>query len=139
MNTSVNICGVNILNFCTNLLNPIGNIFGVDGTILMAFILGFPANEIVIPIMLMSYLNANTLMDYSSLTELKSLLITNGWTIKTAICTLTLILFHFPCSTTILTIKKETKSIMWTIISFLLPTITGLLICFVINILSNLF
>lgn len=136
--SNVNIFGVNILSFCTNLLDPIGNIFGVDGTILMAFILGFPANEIVIPIMLMSYLNANTLMDYSSLTELKSLLITNGWTIKTAICTLILMLFHFPCSTTILTIKKETKSLKWTIISFLLPTITGLLICFIINIISNI-
>lgn len=137
--SNVNICGVNILNFSTNLLNPIANVFGVDGTILMAFILGFPANEIVIPIMLMSYLNANTLMDYSSLTELKSLLITNGWTIKTAVCTLILMLFHFPCSTTILTIKKETKSLKWTIISFLLPTITGLLICFIINLISNIF
>lgn len=137
--SNVNICGVNILNFSTNLLDPIGNVFGVDGTILMAFILGFPANEIVIPIMLMSYLNTNTLMDYSSLTELKSLLITNGWTIKTAICTLIIMLFHFPCSTTILTIKKETKSIKWTIISFLLPTITGLLICFIVNLISNLF
>lgn len=137
--SNVNIFGVNILSFCTNLLDPIANIFGVDGTILMAFILGFPANEIVIPIMLMSYLNANTLMDYSSLTELKSLLITNGWTIKTAICTLILMLFHFPCSTTILTIKKETKSLKWTIISFLLPTITGLLICFIINFIFKIF
>ena len=137
--SNVNIFGVNILSFCTNLLDPIANIFGVDGTILMAFILGFPANEIVIPIMLMSYLNANTLMDYSSLTELKSLLITNGWTIKTAICTLILMLFHFPCSTTILTIKKETKSLKWTIISFLLQTITGLLICFIINFIFKIF
>ena len=137
--SNVNIFGVNILSFCTNLLDPIANIFGVDGTILMAFILGFPANEIVIPIMLMSYLNANTLMDYSSLTELKSLLITNGWTIKTAVCTLILMLFHFPCSTTILTIKKETKSLKWTIISFLLPTITGLLICFTINFIFKIF
>lgn len=137
--SNITINEISLFNYCTNLLNPIASVFGMDGTILMAFILGFPANEIVIPIMLMGYLNANTLTDYSSLASLKSLLIDNGWTIKTAICTLIFILFHFPCSTTILTIKKETKSIKWTIISFLLPTITGLLICFGINIVFKFF
>lgn len=137
--SNITINEISLFNYCTNMLNPIANVFGLDGTILMAFILGFPANEIVIPIMLMGYLNANTLTDYSSLASLKSLLIDNGWTIKTAICTLIFILFHFPCSTTILTIKKETNSWFWTFISFILPTITGLLICLLINFIFQLF
>ncbi len=127
-----------ILNYCTEFLNPVANIFGMDGTILMAFILGFPANEIVIPIMIMSYMKTTGLTDYNSLVELKSLLISNGWTIKTALCTLIFMLFHFPCSTTILTIKKETNSKLWTLVAFLLPTITGLFICFIINIVFKL-
>lgn len=127
-----------ILNYCTEFLNPIANLFGLDGTILMAFILGFPANEIVIPIMIMSYMKTTGLTDYNSLTQLKSLLISNGWTIKTALCTLIFMLFHFPCSTTILTIKKETNSKLWTLVAFLLPTIVGLLICFIINIIFKL-
>lgn len=131
--SNITINDISLFHHCTNALNPIANIFGLDGTILMAFILGFPANEIVIPIMLMGYLNTNSLTDYASLSELKDLLIANGWTIKTAICTLVFMLFHFPCSTTILTIKKETNSFFWTFISFIIPTITGLLICFILN------
>ena len=136
--SNVSINGISILSHCTNFLNPIANVFGLDGTILMAFILGFPANEIVIPIMIMSYMKTASLMDYGSLLELKTLFINNGWTITTAICTLIFMLFHFPCSTTILTIKKETNSKLWTILAFLLPTITGLIICLIINTLMSL-
>ena len=136
--SNVSINGTSILSHCTNFLNPIANVFGLDGTILMAFILGFPANEIVIPIMIMSYMKTASLMDYGSLLELKTLFINNGWTITTAICTLIFMLFHFPCSTTILTIKKETNSKLWTILAFLLPTITGLIICLIINTLMSL-
>ena len=136
--SNVSINGTSILSYCTNFLNPIANVFGLDGTILMAFILGFPANEIVIPIMIMSYMKTASLMDYGSLLELKTLFINNGWTITTAICTLIFMLFHFPCSTTILTIKKETNSKLWTILAFLLPTITGLIICLIINTLMSL-
>ena len=137
--SNININGISILNHCTTFLNPIANIFGMDGTILMAFILGFPANEIVIPIIIMSYMQTNTLTDYNSLIELKSLLINNGWTTLTAICTLIFTVFHFPCSTTILTIKKETGSKFWTFISFVLPTIVGLLICFIIAFIARVF
>ncbi len=126
-----------ILSYCTNFLDPIASVFGLDGTILMAFMLGFPANEIVIPLMIMGYMGTSSLMEYSNLLELKNLLIDNGWTITTAICTLIFMLFHFPCSTTILTIKKETNSYLWTIIAFVLPTITGLLICLITNIILN--
>ena len=136
--SNINISGTSILNYCTNFLDPIASIFGLDGIILMAFILGFPANEIVIPLIIMGYMGTTTLTDYSSLLELKTLLINNGWTITTAICTLIFMLFHFPCSTTILTIKKETNSKFWTFVAFILPTFIGLLICFIINLLTKI-
>lgn len=135
--SNIKVGGFTILSTLTNILDPIANIFGMDGTILIAFILGFPANEIVIPIMLMGYLKTSSFSDYNNLIELKNILVNNGWTIKTAICTLIFMLFHFPCSTTILTIKKETKSNLWTFISFVLPTIIGFLICFIINIIFS--
>ena len=137
--SNIHVDGASIFSILTNFLDPIAYVFGLDGTILMAFILGFPANEIVIPIIIMGYLNGTSITDYSSLLELKSLLVTNGWTIKTAICTLIFTLFHFPCSTTLLTIKKETKSTLWTIVAFVLPTIIGLMLCFMINLIFNLF
>lgn len=137
--SNIHISGSSLFSILTNFLDPVAYIFGLDGTILMAFILGFPANEIVIPIIIMGYLNGTSITDYSSLLELKSLLVENGWTIKTAICTLIFTLFHFPCSTTLLTIKKETKSTLWTIVAFVLPTIIGLMLCFMINLIFNLF
>ncbi len=137
--SNIHISGSSLFSILTNFLDPIAYVFGLDGTILMAFILGFPANEIVIPIIIMGYLNGTSITDYSSLLELKSLLVANGWTIKTAICTLIFTLFHFPCSTTLLTIKKETKSTLWTIVAFVLPTIIGLMLCFIINLIFNLF
>lgn len=136
--SNISIGGNSILYHCTTFLNPIAQVFGLDGTILMAFVLGFPANEIVIPIIIMSYIGNTSLTDYSSLIELKSLLINNGWTIKTAICTLLFTLFHFPCSTTMLTIKKETGSKLWTLISFLLPTLVGLILCFIVNLIFKI-
>lgn len=136
---NININNISLLKHIANFLDPIANIFGMDGIILMAFILGFPANEIVFPIILMGYMNKGSLLGYSNLTELKSLLINNGWTIKTAIVTLIFMLFHFPCSTTILTIKKETKSICWTFMAFIIPTFIGLALCFLINLLFKLF
>src|SRR5699024_12298787 len=97
---------------------------GLDGVILMAFILGLPANEIVIPCMLMGYLATNTIVDYDSLAQLKTLLLDNGWTWLTAINMCLFTLYHWPCGTTLLTIKKETQSWKWTGISFLVPTVT---------------
>ena len=137
--SNITINNISVLNYLINILDPFAKIFGLTGTILIAFILGMPANEIVIPIMIMSYLNSSSLTNYGSLYELKNIFINNGWTIKTAICTIIFILFHFPCMTTVLTIKKETNSKLWTILSFLLPTITGLIICFIINLLFKLF
>lgn len=120
-----------LLSICANFLDPFANLIGLDGYILMAFILGLPANEIVMPIIIMSYLRATTMLELSNLAELKELLVANGWTILTAINVMILCLMHFPCGTTLWTIKKETKSIKWTVLAFLIPTIVGISICFV--------
>lgn len=130
---------ISILKYCTIFLDPFASLIGLDGVILMAFILGFPANEIVIPVMIMIYLNSNTLVEYESISELKTLLLDNGWTINTAICTIVFTLFHFPCATACLTIKKETGSYKWTFLSFILPTLIGILICAFITFLFNFF
>lgn len=129
---NVQIGGSTLLNYCAGLLQPFAYLMGLDGYILMAFILGFPANEIVIPIIIMSYMAAGNIMELQSLGELKSLLISNGWTWLTAVCTMLFSLMHFPCATTCWTIKKETQSIKWTAVSFLLPTITGIIVCFIV-------
>lgn len=122
-----------ILQYIVNILDPFGKIFGLDGEIIIALLLGFPANEIVMPIILMAYSGSSTLVEISNYDFLSNLLISNGWTIKTAVCMIIIVLMHFPCSTTCITIYKETKSKLWTILSILLPTIIGLFICFIIN------
>lgn len=117
---------------CASLLDPVARLFGLDGVILLAFILGLPANEIVIPIIVMCYRAGGVLGDYGSLAELKSLLVANGWGTVTAVCTLVFFLFHWPCSTTLFTVKKETGSWKWMTLSAALPTLIGLLLCFAI-------
>ncbi len=118
-----------LLGHCTDFLDPFARILGMDGVILMAFILGFPANEIVIPIMIMTYLTQGTLTELSSLAEMRALFVSNGWTWATAVCVLLFMLMHWPCSTTLLTVKKETGSIKWTLIAALLPTVFGMIAC----------
>lgn len=135
---NIKVGNMSILNHCAEFLNPFANIIGLDGYILMAFILGFPANEIVIPIIIMSYMATGSLVEINSMTELHSLLVSNGWSIITAICVMLFSLMHWPCSTTCLTIKKETKSIKWTLISFLVPTITGMIMCFIFTSMARL-
>ncbi len=128
-----------ILHLCSDVLDPVGRILGLDGVILLSFLLGFPANEIVMPIMLMTYLGNGTLTSYDSLDSLKNILIDHGWTIVTAINFLIFNIFHFPCSTTVLTIKKETNSWGWTILSILLPLVIGILLCLIVHCISFLF
>ncbi|MGM9978484.1 MAG: ferrous iron transport protein B [Clostridium sp.] len=135
---NIKVGNMSILSHCAEFLNPFANIIGLDGYILMAFILGFPANEIVIPIIIMSYMSTGSLVEINSMTELHSLLVSNGWSIITAICVMLFSLMHWPCSTTCLTIKKETKSIKWTLISFLVPTVTGMIICFIFTSIARL-
>jgi ferrous iron transport protein B len=131
--SNINIGGTSIISYMSDTLDPIGKIMGLDGVLLLAFILGFPANEIVIPVALMTYLSSGTLSDYASLESLKTILVNNGWTVTTAICTCVFSLFHFPCSTTLLTIWKETKSVKWTLLSVLLPLCIGFILCSLIN------
>lgn len=124
--------GTSFLNLCAAALDPFAALIGLDGVILMSFILGLPANEIVMPLILMSYLEQGTLTEPGSLITLKALLTAHGWTQVTAACTLIFTLFHWPCATTLLTIHKETGSLKWTFISILLPTAFGLILCFLI-------
>ena len=124
--------GMTLLAYLANGLDPFARIFGLDGYILLAFILGFPANEIVIPILIMSYLAKGSLIDLGNLLELKNLLLSNGWTSITAICVMIFTLMHWPCATTLWSIKKETQSWKWAFIAFILPTAIGLGLCFFI-------
>jgi len=94
-----------ILTHSANFLDPFGKLIGLDGYILMAFILGFPANEIVIPIIIMSYMATGSLLELDSLVHLKELLISNGWTWLTAVCVMLFSLMHWPCATTCLTLE----------------------------------
>ena len=137
--SNIMIGDASILTICANYLSPIANAIGVDGYILMAFILGLPANEIVMPIIIMSYLRATTMLELDNLYELKELLVANGWTILTAINVMILCLMHYPCGTTLWTIKKETKSFKWTALSFLIPTVADIVICFITTQLWRLF
>ena len=134
---NIQINNMSLLNYIANFLNPFAQTIGLDGVILISFILGFPANEIVIPIMLMIYLSTGQIIEFESLESLRKILIENGWTIKTAICMLIFSLCHFPCSTTCLTIKKETGSFKWMILAIFLPTIIGIAFCFLVNQIFN--
>ncbi len=127
--------GISLLFYLSGFLDPAGRLLGMDGIILTGFILGFPANEIVIPIILMAYLQTGQLVEISDQAQLFSLLSAHGWTVKTAVCMAVFSLFHWPCSTTCLTIRKETGSWFWTMIAFLLPTVIGIGLCFLINLL----
>ena len=137
--TNITYNDTSILNIISNFLDPIASLIGLDGVILLAFFLGLPANEIVLPIILMTYLGTNSLTDYDTLTNLKTILIDNGWTTLTAICFIIFNLFHFPCGTTLLTIKKETNSWYYTFLSFIIPLFIGITLCFIITTISKIF
>lgn len=136
---NIDVNGISLLNILSAKLDPFGKIIGLDGVMLVAFILGLPANEIVLPIALMAYLSTNVMSDYSSIESLSAILVSNGWTIKTAICACVFSMFHFPCATTLLTIGKETKSIKYTLLSIITPLLSGIIICTVINALFSIF
>ena len=130
--------GGTLLHHLAAFFEPMGQLMGLDGVILLAFLLGLPANEIVIPIILLCYLSGSSLSDYSSLASLKAILVDHGWTAVTAINMLLFTVFHWPCSTTILTIHKETGSLSKTIAAVLLPTAVGVLLCVIVNGLASL-
>lgn len=136
---NVTVGGASLLSHAAGFLDPFGRMLGMDGTILMAFILGLPANEIVIPILIMSYLSTGTLSELESLEDLRQLLVSQGWTWLTGVCVMLFSLMHFPCATTLWTIRKETQSMKWTLASFAIPTLTGMVICFVVANIARLF
>lgn len=129
--------GSSLLAYLADFLDPAGRFIGLDGVMLLAFILGFPANEIVIPIALMTYLASGNLGDYSSVDALKTILTDNGWTWVTALCAAVFSMFHFPCSTTLLTIWKETRSVKWTALSVIVPLALGVTVCAALNFVLN--
>ncbi len=135
---NITLSGDTLLSIVAEILDPLGELMGLDGIIILAFILGFPANEIVVPIILMGYLSAGSLTEIPSVAELGNILISNGWGINTAICTVIFSLFHWPCSTTLLTVKKETGSLKWTALAAVLPTAFGFTLCVIINFVYSL-
>lgn len=131
--------GESLLKIASDFLDPIGKLMGLDGVILLGFILGFPANEIVLPIILMIYLTATNLTQVPDIGAISEILLNNGWTVVTAFCTVIFSLFHWPCATTVLTVRKETKSFKWTALSVLFPTLIGILACVLINGICSIF
>ncbi len=136
---NITVENVSILNICADFLDPFAKLMGLDGVILMAFILGFPANEIVIPIIIMAYLSQGTLIELDSVFAMKDLFVQNGWTWITAINMIIFSLMHWPCSTTLITIKKETGSLKWAAIAAIIPTVIGIAFCMIFTLIANLF
>lgn len=137
MMANVQIGDMSLLNHCAGFLNPLAKAMGLDGVILMAFILGLPANEIVLPIVIMGYMAQGTIVEMENLAQIRLLLTAHGWTIQTAASFLLFSLMHWPCSTTLLTIKKETGSVRWMAAGFLIPAVTGIIICIVFTAIFN--
>ncbi len=136
---NVYIGGLSILNHLGTFLDPFAKLLGLDGYILLSFILGIPANEIVMPILIMCYTASGQLAELGTLADTGALLIANGWNIITAINVMLFSLFHFPCATTLITIRKETGSFKWTAVSFIIPTAIGITVCFIIAQVSKIF
>ena len=130
---NVQIGNTAILSHITAFLDPAARVFGIDGVILLAFILGFPANELVMPLIVMGYLSSGTIASGVDFASFRALLLANGWTVQTALCTLVLTVAHAPCSTTCLTILQETRSAKWTLAAVLIPAGVGLALCILIH------
>ncbi|WP_202976486.1 nucleoside recognition domain-containing protein [Anaerophilus nitritogenes] len=130
---NVFIGGESILSLIAGFLQPFGNLIGMDGFILMAFILGLPANEIVLPLLIMSYMSKGAMLELDSIEAMGNLFIANGWTWLTGLNVMLFSLLHFPCATTLLTINKESGSFKWTFLSAIIPTIVAIVTCFVLT------
>ena len=125
--------GTSLLSLSASFLNPFAQIMGMDGVILLAFLLALPANEIVLPIILMGYLATGQMSDIGELGEFHNILVSNGWTMATAINVMLFSLLHFPCGTTLWTIRKESGSTLWMILGFVIPTLCAMIICILVN------
>lgn len=136
---NIHIGDLSMLTYIGNFLDPAGKLLGMDGFILLAFMLGLPANEIVFPILIMSYLATGSLTEFESLATLHNVLVSHGWTWVTGLNVMIFSLLHFPCATTLLTIRKETNSWSWTAVSALLPTAIGIVLTLMIAQIARLF
>lgn len=134
---NIHIGDLSILTYIANFFEPFARLMGLDGYILTAFVLGIPANEIVLPIILMCYMGSGTLVDMESTMAIGQILVQNGWTLLTAINVMIFTLLHFPCTTTLMTIKKETGSWKWSALGFVLPTVCGIVLCFITTVVWN--
>ena len=134
---NVGINGQSLLLIVANFLDPFAKLMGLDGFILTAFILGMPANEIVLPIILMCYLNGGTLVNIEDTVQIGGILLQNGWNMLTAFNVMLFTVLHFPCTTTLLTIKKESGSWKWTLLAFAIPTVCGVVLCMVTTFVYN--
>lgn len=130
--------GVSLLTRCSDALDWLGRLLGMDGVILMAFLLSCPANELFLPLLLMGYLSTGVLAEPEDLTSLGQLLSDSGWTGLTAICVLCFTLFHWPCTTTCLTVWRETGKVKWAVIAVIVPTVLGGILCFILASLARL-
>ena len=130
---NVQIGGTSIISYIACFFDPLARLMGLDGYILTAFIFGIPANEIVLPILLMMYMKVGCLVDISDWCQIGDILIENGWNVLTALNVMIFTLLHFPCMTTLLTIKKETGNLKWVLVAFLIPTVCGIVICMFTN------
>lgn len=136
--SNITVGELSLISHISVAIDPFARLFGLDGIILIAFILGLPANEIVIPIALMAYSASNTLTQASDNWAIGEILVQNGWTWITAVCVLIFTLFHSPCLTTLITIRKETGSVKYVLLSALIPTVLGLSLCFLVNTICSL-
>jgi ferrous iron transport protein B len=127
---NIHVDGASVLAHCAGWLNPIGQALGLDGFILMAFVLGLPANEIVLPILIMSYMATGSMNGLDSVEALHRLFVVeHGWTWLTAVCMMMFSLLHFPCGTTLWTIWRESGSIKWTALAALIPLAVACAVC----------
>lgn len=129
---NITVGDLSILMHIVNFLDPLGQLLGLDGYIMMAFIIGLPANEIVLPILLMGYLSTGSLTEVDSMVDLKQIFLDQGWTWLTALNMMLFSLLHFPCGTTLVNIYKETKSKKWTFLAFFIPTVIAFGVTFII-------
>ena len=136
-----NVCvgDVSLLRYVADILDPFARFIGIDGVILIAFILGLPANEIIVPIIIMAYLSEGSIIDIGDLNKMREIFVANGWTWVTAGSVIILSLLHSPCTTTLMTIRKETGSVRWTLLAALLPTVFGVTLCALFSNIARLF
>ena len=136
---NITVVDKSILVHVSEFLEPFGTMLGMDGAILLAFVLALPANEIFLPILLMIYNSGHALTEYSGYAELFSVLNNNGWTLVTAVCVILFTMFHFPCATTVMTVKKESGKSRYAVAAVVLPTLVGIILCLFVNLFFIIF